>query len=263
MPVIYTPNGRAREYSHLALNHYSNCQHNCQYCYAKLRAKRFGLDFSNVSVRQDVVYRVRREAPNFKGTNRRVLLSFLTDPYQPLDQKEQITRQIIEILRQNDIPFQILTKGGTRAARDFELYGINDAFATTMTFLRDSNSILVEPNAALPGDRIKAISLAKEQDIETWVSLEPVIDTKTSLEIIDRTKDIVDHYKVGTLNHFKSNGIDWRRFGAEVINKLVTYNKSYYIKDDLKKHLKGFSFKNTDTRTVRRPGVTGKENNLF
>lgn len=250
MGIIYRPAGRAAEYSHLAANLYVGCSHSCMYCYVPdvMHNNNF---FTKQTVRKDVLYQLQREAPNFAGTDERVLLCFTCDPYQPLDDTEQITRKAIEILRDNDVPFQVLTKGGMRAARDFDLYGSCDVFGTTLTFLDPQKSKLHEPNAALPAERIEAIEKAKSEGIETWVSLEPVIDARQSLEIIRQTHQIVDHYKIGILNHVASN-INWRKFGIQAVNLCREFETDYYIKKDLAKHLDGIPFYNTDRRRVKR-----------
>ena len=73
---------------------------------------------------------LRKEAPKLAGTDERVLLCFTCDPYQQLDIETRTTREIIKILREFDIPFQVLTKGGMWASRDFKLYGPHDAFGS-------------------------------------------------------------------------------------------------------------------------------------
>ena len=182
-------------------------------------------------MRKDVLYQLRREAPNFAETNERVLLSFACDPYQPLDDTEQITRKVIEILRENDVPFQVLTKGGTRACRDFELYGPDDMFAATLTFLNEQDSRIEEPNAAIPRSRILALEMAKQKGIKTWVSLEPVLDVKQSLEIIRQTHQFIDHYKIGKLNYDeRARDVNWRKFGIKAIELCRECETDYYIK---------------------------------
>ncbi len=254
MKVIYEPAGRALEYSNLAINHYAGCSHGCIYCYAAGMAKRYGKPFHQIQVpRNGVIEALRKQAPDYAHTRMRVLLSFMTDPYQPLDDALGLTRSVITILREYSIPFQVLTKGGTRAAKDFDLYTPQDAFATTMTFLDPEDSIKWEPAAALPGNRISAINIAHERGIETWVSLEPVINPSQSLDIISITNGIVDLFKIGTLNHIKPpNPIDWRDFGIKAINMCESYGVKYYVKDDLAKHLAGIEFTNTETRLVTK-----------
>lgn len=254
MGIIYRPGPRAEEFSYLAANLYRGCWHGCFYCYVPDYTHNNDF-FTEQSVRKDVLWQLQREAPNFAGTDERVLLCFTCDPYQPLDVEKQITRQAIEILRANNVPFQILTKGGIRAARDFDLYGPDDIFGTTLTLLDEDKSKLHEPHAAVPEDRIVAIKLAKRKGIETWVSLEPVIDARQSLEIIKQTHTIVDHYKIGKMNHCdKLTAGEWRRFGGKAIQLCREFKVDYYIKADLAKYLDGIPFYNTDRRKISRSG---------
>jgi DNA repair photolyase len=146
--IIYRPKGRAQEYSYLAINHYTGCGHGCTYCYARNIVQRTGAQFNKPKVRPNVLELLASEAPKYTGTDERVLLCFTTDPYQYLDMFEKLTRRVVEILKEWEIPFQVLTKGGMRAVRDFDLYEQGDAFATTMTFLSEEKSVRFEPHAA-------------------------------------------------------------------------------------------------------------------
>lgn len=252
MPIIYRPNGRAQEYSHLAINHYVGCGHGCNYCWAPVCLHIDRTEFvSTPHPKKNVISQLQREVRRFAGTDERVLLSFTSDPYQPLDATEKLTRDVIKILRLNDIPFQVLSKGGMRAARDFNLYGPRDAFAVTLTFLDEGNSRRWEPNAAIPSERIMALKLAKSHGIETWVSLEPVIDADETIQIIKQTHELVDLYKIGVLNYQRS-GINWRQFGKKAIEACRDCKTDFFIKHDLAEHLDGFSFTNSDNRKVVR-----------
>ena len=253
MKPIYEPKGRAREYSLLALNHYVGCGHACTYCYAADMARKNGnKDFHTKPYsRLGIIEALKKQAPKFACTDKRVLLCFMTDAYQPLDDQQRLTRQVLKILKQYKIPFQILTKGGMRACRDFDLYTEYDAFASTLTFIDEADSKEWEPNAATPDDRFKAIEIAKSKGITTWGSLEPVVDQTQSLDIISCTHEIVDLFKLGTLNYRKSpKPIDWREYGQRAIAMCEFYKVPYYVKDDLAKHLQGIRFENTDTRRV-------------
>lgn len=252
MSIIYEPKGRAREYSLLAANIYDGCEHGCRYCYVPgiLRKDREAFHKA-ITARKDVVGRVEADAKKLACTDKRVLLCFACDPYQPIDNELQLTRDVIRILRGHHIPFQVLTKGGMRSARDFDLYEKYDAFATTLTFLNPADSIEWEPCAPLPADRIKAIKEAKAAGLQTWVSLEPVIDPAQSINIIHETCGFVDHYKIGKWNHDgRAEEIDWQLFGKVAIALCKQYGKTYYVKKDLWKYLDGVEFTNTDTRIV-------------
>ena len=127
-----------------------------------------------------------------------------------------------------------------------------------MMRLDEKQSKLNEPHAALPVDRIEAIKAAKKAGIETWVSLEPVIDEKQSLEIIWQTHEFVDLFRIGKLNH-KSSDINWRKFGQKAIELCREFETDYYIKHDLALHLDGITFCNVDKRKVKRAPIETKK----
>jgi len=236
MQTIYRPSGR---YPFLALNLYNGrCPHLCSYCYVpSVRGKtREQWECEPWHVRYGVIEALKRDAPKYVHETKRVLLCFHCDPYSPEAAASGVTRQALEVLRSYDIPFQVLTKGGMRAVSDFDLYrpGI-DAFATTMTYLDKRLSLREEPGAAEPMDRIAAICRAKKQGIETWVSLEPVLDTHASLEIIGATYTVVDLYKIGKLNHDpeREAKIDWGAFAWEAMNLCNKYSKPFIFKKGL------------------------------
>jgi DNA repair photolyase len=239
--VIYEPAGRAREYSPLAANLYSGCNHGCKYCYAPDCMKRDRQEFYNMQkLRTEIIEKLEKDCVQYKRQEikDRVLLSFTSDPYQKLDDEVMATREALILFKRYDIPFQVLTKAGLRAMRDFDLYKPGDAFATTLTFMDKNKSLYYESQAALPEDRIYTIMRAKEKGIETWVSFEPVLNDHEVYKLLDATHEYVDLYKVGKVSRFRTDKeIDWDRFAHEIVNRLEKYGKQYYIKDDLKKHL--------------------------
>lgn len=238
MSIIYEPKGRAREYAALAANLYSGCTHGCTYCFAPGQLHRVKAEFhAEGKPRKNCLEQLEKDAKKIhKCDHRTVLLSFSTDPYQPCEEKHGITRQAIEMLHSYNIGVEILTKGGMRAARDFDLLGQMDAFATSLTFQDPYDSLTWEPGAALPADRIAAMVTAHEKGIPTWASMEPVIDPIQTLRLIKITHPFCDFYKVGKLNHHAlEKTIDWQVFGWDAAQLLESLGKQYYIKEDLRK----------------------------
>jgi len=260
MEALYRPGSRAGEYAHLACNLYRGCSHQCQYpCYVPgmLRIPQKEWAALVPTPRPGILDALRKDAKKYANTQDRVLLCFTSDPYCPEAAASGVTRQALEILREHNISFQVLTKGGMRATADFDLYGKHDAFATTLTFLDPNQSELFEPGAALPADRVLAILNAHRKGIETWVSLEPVLDPAESLRIIRETHEFVDLFKIGKLNHDKAREaeIDWGRFGWRAVALCDKYGVDYYVKDDLRKHMMDVgqaTLRNKDTRTIVR-----------
>jgi DNA repair photolyase len=239
MAIIYEPKGRAREYAALAANLYSGCTHGCEYCYVPdILSRAPGEYHQQGQPRPNVLQQLERDARTIGKTDQHpVLLSFSTDPYQPADDQYRLTRSAIEILHQHGICVQVLTKGGTRAVKDFDLLTDQDAFASTLTFTSDEDSKRWEPGAALPADRYAALEEAHGRGIETWVSLEPVVDPEQTLQIILDTHKYVDLFKVGMLNHHAAGArTDWRHFAELAVELLRRLGKDYYLKRDLCEH---------------------------
>jgi len=233
MSLIYEPAGRAREYAALACNIYRGCDHACQYCYAPAATRRAAELFTHPQPRADFLPALRKEAAARKPTEP-ILLCFTCDPYQSLDERLGLTRETIKILHGAGHAIHVLTKGGSRALRDIDLLGPQDAFATTLTLLDDRRSFEWEPGAALPADRIATIREFHRCGIPTWVSLEPVLDPAIALEIIQQTHLFVDLFKVGRLNYNQlAKSIDWAKFAADSIALLESLGKAYYVKKDL------------------------------
>jgi DNA repair photolyase len=186
MKVIYEPTGSAREFAPPGARlYFGACAHGCLYCYGPRTIRRTREAFVNhARLRQDVLR---------------------SDPYQPLEMQLGTTRQAIKILIDNGLRVMILTKGGMRAARNFDLLETYDRcrFETTVVFTNQANASHWEPNAPPVVDRIQGIHQAHGRRIKTWVSLQPVIDPDEALELIQELHPLVGHWKVGMLNYRK------------------------------------------------------------
>lgn len=236
--AIYQPRGKAGEYCQLAVNLYKGCSHECEYCFAPACTFKSWEEFRIPSPRLGILEKIERDAASLQSIGERgpVLLCFTCDPYQPIDDQYKLTRSTIQILHQHDLNVMILTKGGKRAERDFDLLTYEDWFGVTLTTLDAGSSLIWEPGAAPPDARIHSLHSAHEKGIKTWVSLEPVLYPDVALETIKITHEFVDKFKVGTLNHHPhAKSIDWRKFAYEADGLLTEINSDYYLKEDLRK----------------------------
>lgn len=238
MQVIYNPRGRAGEYSKWAINVYNGCTHGCAYCYvppimrkshSEFKAKAFAK--VNVVKKLEADLRLHREEIDSP-----VLFCFTCDAYQPIEKELKITRACLELFMQYEVPFQVLTKGTDLVLRDLDLFveHSENMFATTLTHTNEDILKKLEPLAASFESRVKALETMHEENVFTWVSLEPVVDVEETLKIIEKTHPVVDHFKVGKLNHDPhEHTINWSDFKKRVVELLEHHGKSYYIKKDL------------------------------
>jgi len=231
MNIIYEPRGKAREYSELAINLYTGCLHACKYCYCpKIQFKTLEDWSANPQARKDILKHLEKDAQNHRGEKREVLLCFMSDPYQS-DKAAEVTHQALLILERNEFKkVTILTKAGFRAMNDFDILKRNNwRFGSTIIFDNEKSRQEWEPSAPSIKSRIDALKYAHTQDIFTWVSIEPVIYQKESLNLIRNLLPFVNYWKIGKLNNFPSieKKIDWKAFYNEA-KKLIPDENVYY-----------------------------------
>jgi DNA repair photolyase len=142
-------------------------------------------------------------------------------------------------LQQHGLGVCTLTKGGTRGLRDLDLFRPDrDAFASTLTTLDDDFSRKWESGAALPADRIAALKAFHDAGIYTWVSLEPTLNTESSMSIIEHTHEFVDLYKIGRANYLPmTKTIDWEKYTHDMLELVNRLGVAHYIKKDLQPYL--------------------------
>lgn len=238
--IIYAPRGQAGEYAPLASNPYRGCGHACKYCYVPrvLRMTRPDFD-SGASPRSGFVSSLAKDARKYQslGVTEQVMFSFTTDVYNPFD--TSITTECLETIRDYGMAFCTLTKGGSRALQDIDLFRPDrDAFASTLTSTDDCFSRRWEGGAALPADRMSTLKAFHDRGVFTWVSLEPTLNCESSIEIIERTHEYVDLYKIGRANYLPmTKSTDWESYTHRIIDLVQRLGVSHYIKKDLQKYL--------------------------
>lgn len=250
MKVIYEPRGKAAEYSPLAANLYTGCGHGCRYCYAPSCLRMSREAFTQVRERDEVLAHLGREIEKMHGDTRPILLCFTCDPYQPLEEETELTRRAICMLGGAGLHVRVLTKNGPLAVgRDLELFKTYDVeFGSTLLFTDEKDRETWEPGAPPLAERMQAIRTAHAAGVQTWLSIEPVIDPAQALDLVTMLSDCVDVFKVGKMNHNKQieESVDWPAFLLDVLERLEDTNADYYIKHDL------LAFANEDVHTERR-----------
>jgi len=239
MKIIYKPSGRAAEYSEYAINTATGCYNGCKYCYAPAILRKNRDEFiSKATIKKDLFKKLESDLQEMDQQKIKtpVLFCFTSDPYQT-PEVAQATRSCLEMFNRYDQNFQILTKNGSRALKDFDLYKPGDAYATTLTFDDNERSLKIEPHADLPGARIMALRFAHEAGIKTWVSFEPALDQESIENLFINTRNYVDLYKIGKVSRYHSNIKDWKAFGHHMVDLCKMHDKAYYIKADLLKEM--------------------------
>ena len=160
-----------------AINPFIGCEHGCVYCYAVFM-KRL-TDHQEpwgqfVDVKINGPHRLRKELQRAKSGQ--ILLSSVTDPYQPAERRYGVTRACLEILHQVRLPVSILTKS-TLVLRDLDLLtkmkGVEVGF--TITTVDEDVRAVFEPGSSPVEDRFEAIRCLSGVGVPTWIFFGPVL----------------------------------------------------------------------------------------
>lgn len=156
-----------------SLNPYTGCSHDCAYCYvpdvAHLERDRWG---SYVVVKRNLPRKLSRELKT--KSERRVFLSSATDPYQPVEDRYEITRRSLELIAREDWPVRVLTRS-PMVRRDLDLLAsFTDAtVGMSIPTVDDRARRLIEPGAPPIEGRLNTIERLAEAGLEPFVNLAP------------------------------------------------------------------------------------------
>src|SRR3954468_1601539 len=160
------------------INVYRGCEHGCAYCFARPTHEYLGfsagLDFeTKIMVKHDAPELLRKEFSSPKWKPQVLGMSGVTDCYQPLERKMQLTRRCLEVLAEFRNPVCIITKNFL-VTRDVnllaELARYNAVIVNvSITTLDPTLTPKLEPRASLPKARIEALRILNEAGVPAGV----------------------------------------------------------------------------------------------
>jgi DNA repair photolyase len=175
-----------------SVNPYRGCEHGCIYCFARPTHEYLGmsagLDFeSKIMVKADAAKLLEEELSSPKWKPQVVVMSGVTDPYQPVERKLRITRSCLEVLAKFRNPLAIITKNRL-VTRDVDLLGElarYDASAVnvSVTSLDPKLQRILEPRTSSPSARLEAIKTLSDAGIPVGVMVAPIIPGLTDHEV--------------------------------------------------------------------------------
>ena len=167
-----------------SINPYRGCEHGCAYCYARPYHEYLGfssgLDFeSRIMVKTDAPALLRAELMHPKWTPQALAMSGVTDCYQPVERRLQITRGCLEVLAEFRNPVGIVTKNHL-VTRDIDHLSQLAAHHAARVFLSITTldaelASKLEPRASRPAMRLEAIRLLSEAGIPVGVMVAPIL----------------------------------------------------------------------------------------
>jgi len=175
-----------------SINPYRGCEHGCIYCYARpshgYLGLSSGLDFeTKLFFKPDGPKLLRAELARAGYKPSAIAFGSNTDPYQPVERKLRLTRQLIEILAEYEHPFTIVTKSAS-VTRDIDIIApmsrkrMAKVFVSVTTLDRDL-ARMMEPRASTPARRIDAIRELSAAGVHTGIMTAPIIPALTDHEL--------------------------------------------------------------------------------
>jgi len=184
-----------------SINPYRGCEHGCIYCYARPSHSYLnlspGLDFeTKLFAKTNAAQQLRMELrkPGYRVSP--INLGANTDPYQPIERRYRLTRQILEVLAEHNHPLTIVTKNAL-VERDLDLLAplarrnLVHVFLS-VTSLDNRLAAKLEPRASAPHRRVAAIAALNAAGVQCGVLVAPIIPALTDCwleQILERARD--------------------------------------------------------------------------
>lgn len=175
-----------------AVNPYRGCEHGCVYCYARPSHAWLGyspgLDFeTRLTFKPDIAALLERELRRPGYQARPIALGSNTDPYQPVERTQRLTRQVLEVLERFGHPVSVVTKSAG-VLRDLDiLRRLAERNLVrvwlSVTTLDPALARRMEPRAATPARRLGTIAQLSAAGIPAGVLAAPMIPGLNDAEL--------------------------------------------------------------------------------
>jgi DNA repair photolyase len=175
-----------------SINPYRGCMHGCAYCYARpyheYLGLNAGLDFeTKVFVKENAPELFREFLSREAWVPEVVVLSGITDCYQPVERRLRLTRGILEVAVEARQPMGIVTKNAL-VTRDLDL--LHDLASQDLVHVSMSVTTLdatlarsLEPRTSTPAARLRAVSELSAAGVPVRVLVAPIIPGLNDSEI--------------------------------------------------------------------------------
>jgi DNA repair photolyase len=166
------------------INPYRGCEHGCSYCYARITHEFLGfsagLDFeTRIMVKEDAPALLRKELSAKKWKPQLLAMSGVTDCYQPIERRLQLTRRCLAVLAEFRNPVGIITKNHL-VTRDIDLLqelARHNAVGVNLSINSMDADLArrLEPRASSPRHRLAAVEALAKAGIPVGVLVAPII----------------------------------------------------------------------------------------
>lgn len=184
------------------INPYIGCGHGCRYCYASFMKRFTGHrepwgEFIDVKVNAPHLLRKQLKRAR-RGI---VTLSTVTDPYQPLERKYQLTRRCLEALVDHQFSINILTRSPL-CLRDKDLFKQSKKIEVGLSITTHDEGIkkIFEPHSPSIESRVKTLRALRKEGIETYAFIGPMLPLDP-IPMVTMLEGLVDEVLIDRMNY--------------------------------------------------------------
>ncbi len=198
------------------INPYVGCGHGCRYCYATFMKRFTGHlepwgEFVDIKVNAPEVL-----ARQLKRARRGVVsLSTVTDPYQPVEKKYQVTRRCLEVLLRYQFPLQLLTRSSL-CLRDIDLLEQFEEIEVGLSVTTDNEATknTFELHSPSIRSRIETLAALRRRGISTYAFIGPLLplDPARTVHMLD---GLIDEVLIDRMNYSNKVKAIYRRNGLD------------------------------------------------
>ncbi len=175
-----------------SINAYRGCEHGCVYCYARpgheTLGMNAGLDFeTRIMVKHDAANMLRRELNHKKWQADPIMISGVTDCYQPAERQFKLTRGLLQVLLEAEHPVTLITKNSL-VLRDLDILSELakkhlTSVALSITTLDADLARTMEPRTSTPTAKLRAVRELAAAGVPVRVMVAPIVPGLTDHEI--------------------------------------------------------------------------------
>ena len=175
-----------------SINPYRGCEHGCVYCFARPSHAWLGLspglDFeTRIFAKPNAAALLEKELARPRYQPKVIAFGTNTDPYQPVEREQHITRDLLEVLWRARHPLTIVTKSAL-VVRDLDILApmAEARLARVMisvTTLDRELARRMEPRASAPARRLEAMAALNKAGVPAGVLAAPMIPALNDSEL--------------------------------------------------------------------------------
>ncbi|MDY3369497.1 MAG: radical SAM protein [Zhenhengia yiwuensis] len=235
------------------MNLYKGCSHGCIYCDS--RSECYHIEqFDTVRIKANAIQILEGELRRKRGEKATIFTGSMSDPYNPLENKLELTRHALELIEYYGFGVSVATKSNL-IIRDIDLFkaiGAKSPVLTKMTITTADDALAqkIEPYVSVSSKRFEAIRNMSEEGIFTGILMMPLLpfieDTEENIfEIVKKA------YESGV------------KFIYPAIGMTMRIGQREYFYSQLDKHFPGMKEKYIGTYGNQYKCVSQQARQLF